>query len=289
MFLAKLARVAMESITDTLLVLFPPTPLPLSPTSSRRNKQVLETGTTTIQNRHVPPQRSKEQEPGLFATMAYSLTGNYSVSPKSLSLPSPPSTPPRTYPSFVSQLEKNSYALSLEQPIKSCFRRCKANKLFSLPTSPSPSIRPSSSSISRRRVVFADSIDDGGNNPRHPRLILPEEEFAEEEQRLPSTRSRSSSRDCSSEPETSTLSIPKRRSTSSTNQSSSCPNLPSSVQKQRAVAYSSSPSHQPSRSYSTITPSTSSTPRITPSRLRLPPLAGYERRQRVVAYTFYFA
>ncbi|GAA5996848.1 hypothetical protein JCM5350_000507 [Sporobolomyces pararoseus] len=288
MSLSKLARVAMNSITDTLLVLFPPTPLPLSPTSLRKSNQVLTTDTVTTRTRTGAPRRSKKQEPGLFATMAYSLTGNYSLSPRSLSLPSPPSTPARTYPSPDSQLENNSYALSLEQPIESCFRKCKANKLFSLPTSPSALIRPSSS-ISRRRVIFADPIDDGGNNPRHPRLILPEEEFAEEEQRLPSTRSRSSSRDCSSEPETSTLSIPKRRSFSSTNQSSSCPNLPSSVQKQRAVAYSSSPSHQPSRRYSTITPSTSSTPRITPSRLRLPPLAGYERRQRVVAYTFYFA
>ncbi|GAA5989530.1 hypothetical protein JCM5350_002097 [Sporobolomyces pararoseus] len=293
MSFSKLARVAMDSITDTLLVLFPPTPLPLSPTSSKRNKQVIETFTTTTRTRTVASQRSNKQEPGLFATMAYSLTGNYPDLPRSLHLPSLPPTPPRTYPSLDSQLEKNSYALSLEQPIKSCFRRCKANKLFSLPTSPSPSIRPSSSNISRRRVVFADPIDDGGNNPQHPRLALPEEELEKEdleEERLSSTRFRSSSRDCSSEPEISTLSIQKRRSTSSTTQSSSCPNLPSSVRKQRAIAIStSSPSPQPSRRYSTISTSTSSTPQTTPSRLRLPPLAGYERRQRVVAYTFYFA
>ncbi|GAA5989574.1 hypothetical protein JCM5350_002113 [Sporobolomyces pararoseus] len=290
MSFSKLARLAMDSITDTLLVLFPPTPLPLSSTSSKRNQQVLETATTTTRTRTAASQRSNKQEPGLFATMAYSLTGNYPDSPRTLPLPSRTSTPTCTYPSFDFQLEKNSYALSLDQPIKSCFRKCKANRLFSLPTSPSPSIGPSSCRIPPRRVVFADPIDDGGFNPRHPRLALPEKEIeGEEEDRLSSNRNQSPRQHCAVEAEVTKLSIPKRRSNSSTTQSSSGPILPPSVRKQRAIAYSSSPSPRPPRRYSTITPSTISAPRTTPSRLRLPPLPGYERRQRVVAYTFYFA
>ncbi|GAA5949742.1 hypothetical protein JCM3765_007672 [Sporobolomyces pararoseus] len=289
MSFSKLARVAMVSITDTLLVLFPPTPLPLSLTSTRRNKQVLETVTTTTRTRTSAPRRSIEQELGFFQTVSYSLTGNYPES-RNPSLPTRSTKPTRTYPSLQFQLEKNSHALSLEQPVKSCFRNCKANKLFSLPTSPSPSSdRPSSSDSSRRRVVFADPIDDGGNNPRHPRLVLAEAELEEEEEvkleqrRFSSTRSQSPYRHCSTGSETPTLSVPKRRSTSSPPQSS-CPNLPSSIRKQRAVAYSSPP--QPSRRYSTRTVSSSSLPRPSPSRLRTPPLPGYEQRQRIVAYSF---
>ncbi|GAA5971371.1 hypothetical protein JCM3765_005688 [Sporobolomyces pararoseus] len=286
MSFSKLARVAMDSITDTLLVLFPPTPLPLSPTSTRANKQVLETVTTTTRTRTSAPRRSIEQELGFFQTVSYSLTGNYPES-RSPSLPSRSTTPTRTYPSLQFQFEKNSYALSLEQPVKSCFRNCKANKLFSVPTSPSlSSDRPSSSSSSRRRVVFADPIDDGGNNPRHPRPVLAEAELEEEEEvkleqpRLSSTRSQSPCRHYSTKIETTILSVSKRRSTSSPPQSS-CPNLPSFVRKQRAVACS-----QPSRRYSTLTTSSPSLPRPRLSRLRTPPLPGYEQRQRVVAYSF---
>ncbi|GAA5949906.1 hypothetical protein JCM3765_007733 [Sporobolomyces pararoseus] len=246
MSFSKLARVAMVSITDTLLVLFPPTPLPLSPASTRRNKQVLQAAVTTSRTRNSAPRRSIEQELGFFQTVSYSLTGNYPES-RSPSLPTRSTKPTRTYPSLQFQLERNSHALSLEQPIKSCFRNCTANKLFSLPTSPpSSSDRPSSSDSSRRRVVFADPIDDGGNNPRHPRLVLPKSELEEEEEvkleqkRLSSTPSQSPCRHYSTEIETPTLSVPKRRSTSSPPQSS-YPNLPSSVRKQRAVAYSSPP------------------------------------------------
>ncbi|GAA6018202.1 hypothetical protein JCM11491_005630 [Sporobolomyces phaffii] len=92
---------------------------------------------------------------------------------------SAPLSPPRSRASSIRalQAERNAAGLSLERPLKSCFRKCRANETFGL-----PSTRPGRrSSLSLdRRVVFANPIDDGGNSPRHPSIAVPD---AEPEQR----------------------------------------------------------------------------------------------------------
>ncbi|GAA6020308.1 hypothetical protein JCM11491_005325 [Sporobolomyces phaffii] len=66
------------------------------------------------------------------------------------------------------QAERNALGLSLDRPRKSCFRQCRANETFGIPsTRPRPGRRSSSVSFDRR-VVFANPIDDGGDSPRHP-------------------------------------------------------------------------------------------------------------------------
>jgi len=196
-----------------------------------------------------PPLYGSQQSPSIDERLS---SPSRSIGTKTLPPPSSPRTrstaPPRSQ-RREEQRKRNSHALSLEQPLKSCFRRCKANAQFSLPTSP-PSSRQTSSN---RRVVFSDPIDDGGNYPRHPRIVVEEEEeleTTEEEELEPLFAS-----------------------------PSAAPRRPSTLPSRRYSHTRSSPvvaSLQVARPRSD-------------SRLKTRPLPQNERRQRSVAYTHYYA
>ncbi|GAA5885781.1 hypothetical protein JCM16303_006061 [Sporobolomyces ruberrimus] len=84
---------------------------------------------------------------------------------------------PKHNPIRVLQAVRNSVALSMEEPLRSCFRKCRPNETVGLPSS-LPSRRSYSSS--NRQVIFSDPIDDAGNNPRHASITPPEDETGEE-------------------------------------------------------------------------------------------------------------
>ncbi|GAA5888960.1 hypothetical protein JCM16303_004685 [Sporobolomyces ruberrimus] len=164
-----------QTVADTLLSLYPPpasaTPsvsrAPLSPSQAPRR-------TTTRNTSEITPRQ---------------VTGAPKPRPAPQPIPRAPSQPERkktilcspsealqttlpqlAKPTRASQVTRNSTALSSKEPIKSCFRKCRANESFGLPSLLPLSTRP------RRRVVFSDPINDGGNYPRHAPIFVPEEE-----------------------------------------------------------------------------------------------------------------
>ncbi|GAA5899365.1 uncharacterized protein JCM6883_005197 [Sporobolomyces salmoneus] len=262
MFASKIARFAVDRATEALLVLFPPTPLPLA--RPRTIKQVPRRAIT----KRVSLEAITQKTIAIGEVQIPAATRAVVVAPSSTPIPAKPrsSTPRRRVVVTRTELVKrNSCALTLEQPVKSCFRQCRANEAFGLPSSLS-SPRP------RRRIVFAEQIDDGGNYPRHqplPRKTEREEleevirrfEIDEDElevlvfspsapPRRPSTlppRARSTPRKFTSP-------VPPTRTP---------PRKVASLQAERP----SLPSHQ--------------------SRLRTPPLPGQTPTRRVVAYSFH--
>ncbi|GAA5845218.1 hypothetical protein JCM3766R1_003360 [Sporobolomyces carnicolor] len=260
MFTTRLARLALDSITETLLVLFPPAPLPLIPNEVcgvRKDSRAV--ALTEKLSRLDTGARKRPTEQGGQRTRpqpCHELDGP-ARKPRA-------NAPPRRKVLRSDQAKRNSHALSLKQPLKSCFRTCRANERFGLPSS-FDGFAPLDQ---RRRVVFSDPIDDGGDFPRHkPLAIELETELLDERQ------------------------LAKELDPLVISSSSPSPRHPSSrsARDRSTLRKCAAPLAAPrdggavNRKHRKV-PQLAATPQ---SRLKMPPLPGQVPTRRIVAYSFH--